>query len=397
MKTGRIIAIAAGIAAAAFVGYRFTSSKKAVKTADTRPSVITVHPENRNITVYTEQIGTIEPTQSVSVFPKIAGEILSVNFNAGDTVNAGDVLATINSDALTSLKIQMDAAKLNMDDAAMALSRTQALADSGAVSAQALEQASSAATGARLNYEAAKSQYDLQSSYTNVKAPISGAVETKSVEVHDMVAVSTPVAVISSNNGVEVKFSVTSDVQSSLKVGDIIKAANNGTEYIGTVTEISNVVSATTGLYDAKASLNDASALQTGTKVKLTLLKNNASNVIAVPLSAVLYSGNKAFVYVYEAGKAVKKDITVGIYDSEFIEVKEGLSVSDDVISTWSNEMYDGANVVLSKDIEGVSGSEDTDSTNIGGNGNTEESNKNNTKSAVVETTEAGTKSSGKN
>lgn len=397
MKTGRIIAIAAGIAAAAFVGYRFTSSKKAVKTADTRPSVITVHPENRNITVYTEQIGTIEPTQSVSVFPKIAGEILSVNFNAGDTVNAGDVLATINSDALTSLKIQMDAAKLNMDDAAMALSRTQALADSGAVSAQALEQASSAATGARLNYEAAKSQYDLQSSYTNVKAPISGAVETKSVEVHDMVAVSTPVAVISSNNGVEVKFSVTSDVQSSLKVGDIIKAANNGTEYIGTVTEISNVVSATTGLYDAKASLNDASALQTGTEVKLTLLKNNASNVIAVPLSAVLYSGNKAFVYVYEAGKAVKKDITVGIYDSEFIEVKEGLSVSDDVISTWSNEMYDGANVVLSKDIEGVSGSEDTDSTNIGGNGNTEESNKNNTKSAVVETTEAGTKSSGKN
>lgn len=64
----------------------------------------------------------------------------------------------------------------------------------------------------------------------------------------------------------------------------------------------------------------------------------------------MLYSGNDAFVYVYEDGKAIKKDITTGIYDSEYIVVKEGLSSSDNVISTWSNEMYDGAEVVISDD-----------------------------------------------
>lgn len=71
---------------------------------DTRPSVRTVSPSNRDIAVYTEQIGTIEPAQSVSVFPKIGGEVLSVNFNAGDIVKAGEVLATINSDALLHLR-----------------------------------------------------------------------------------------------------------------------------------------------------------------------------------------------------------------------------------------------------------------------------------------------------
>ncbi len=106
--------------------------------------------------------------------------MLSVNFNAGDIVKAGEVLATINSDALTSLKIQMDAAKVSMDDAATALARTQALVDTGAAAQQALEQANSVAKSTRLNYEAAKSQYDLQASYTGIKAPISGKVETKS-------------------------------------------------------------------------------------------------------------------------------------------------------------------------------------------------------------------------
>ena len=350
MKAGKIAVVVAVIAVPAFVGYRFASSKKKVELTDTRPSVITVHPENRDITVYTEQIGTIEPARSTFVFPKMAGEVLSVNFNAGDTVKSGDVLATVNSDALTSLKIQVDAAKVSMDDAATALSRTQALADTGAVAEQALEQANSAATSARLNYEAAKSQYDLQASYTSIKAPVSGIIETKSVEVHDMVAGSAPIAVISSNDGKEVKFAATSEVQRVLKPGDEIKVSYDKTDYQGNITEISNVVSTATGLYEAKASLNDAAALQTGTKVKLTLLKDRETDALTIPISAVLYSGNDAFVYVYEDGKAVKKDITAGIYDSEYIVVKEGLSSSDNVISTWSNEMYDGAEVVISDD-----------------------------------------------
>ena len=349
MKVGRIVAIVLGIAVVGYVGYRFATPKKEVVT-DTRPSVRTLNPSNRDIAVYTEQIGTIEPARSTSVFPKMAGEVLSVNFNAGDMVKSGDVLATINSDALTSLKIQVDAAKVSMDDTATALSRTQALADTGAVAEQALEQANSAATSARLNYEAAKSQYDLQASYTSIKAPVSGIIETKSVEVHDMVAGSAPIAVISSNDGKEVKFAATSEVQRVLKPGDEIKVSYDKTDYQGNITEISNVVSAATGLYEAKASLDDAAALQTGTKVKLTLLKDRETDAITIPISAVLYSGNDAFVYVYEDGKAIKKDITAGIYDSEYIVVKEGLSSSDNVISTWSNEMYDGAEVVISDD-----------------------------------------------
>jgi len=357
MKIGRIVIAVIVVAAVAFTVYRFVGSKKVEVVTDTRPGVMTVEPERRNIVIYTEQIGTIAPTQSVSVFPKVGGEALSVNFNVGDNVNAGDVLATINSDALTALKIQMDAAKVTMNDTATALSRTQALADTGAVAPQVLEQARSAATSAALNYEAAKSQYDLQSSYTSIKAPISGVVETKGVEVHDMIAQSTAIATISGNSGMEVKFGATVDVQNHLKAGDQIKVLHNGTEYNGNITEISNALSSSTGLYDVKASL-EGEALQSGMKVKLTLLKNKADNVLTLPISAVMYSGNDAYIYLYREGKAVKKNVNVGIYDSDYIEIKDGINTSDKVISTWSNELYDGAEVLLSQN-EGVESSAD--------------------------------------
>jgi efflux transporter, RND family, MFP subunit len=357
MKIGRIVIAVIVVAAVAFTVYRFVGSKKVEVVTDTRPGVMTVEPERRNIVIYTEQIGTIAPTQSVSVFPKVGGEALSVNFNVGDNVNAGDVLATINSDALTALKIQMDAAKVTMNDTATALSRTQALADTGAVATQVLEQARSAATSAALNYEAAKSQYDLQSSYTSIKAPISGVVETKGVEVHDMIAQSTAIATISGNSGMEVKFGATVDVQNHLKAGDQIKVLHNGTEYNGNITEISNALSSSTGLYDVKASL-EGEALQSGMKVKLTLLKNKADNVLTLPISAVMYSGNDAYIYLYREGKAVKKNVNVGIYDSDYIEIKDGINTSDKVISTWSNELYDGAEVLLSQN-EGVESSAD--------------------------------------
>jgi len=357
MKIGRIVIAVIVVAAVAFTVYRFVGSKKVEVVTDTRPGVMTVEPERRNIVIYTEQIGTIAPTQSVSVFPKVGGEALSVNFNVGDNVNAGDVLATINSDALTALKIQMDAAKVTMNDTATALSRTQALADTGAVATQVLEQARSAATSAALNYEAAKSQYELQSSYTSIKAPISGVVETKGVEVHDMIAQSTAIATISGNSGMEVKFGATVDVQNHLKAGDQIKVLHNGTEYNGNITEISNALSSSTGLYDVKASL-EGEALQSGMKVKLTLLKNKADNVLTLPISAVMYSGNDAYIYLYREGKAVKKNVNVGIYDSDYIEIKDGINTSDKVISTWSNELYDGAEVLLSQN-EGVESSAD--------------------------------------
>ena len=111
--------------------------------------------------------------ETVTVTPKMSGEALEVLFEAGEYVQEGQILCRIDSDALTALKIQVDSAQVSMNDANTNLQRMQVLFAGGTISQQQLEQSQSAATGARLQYEAAKNQYDLQLKYTTVTAPIS--------------------------------------------------------------------------------------------------------------------------------------------------------------------------------------------------------------------------------
>ena len=71
-----------------------------------------------------------------------------------------------------------------------------------------------------------------------------------------------------------------------------------------------------------------------------------------IPVDAVYYSGGNAYVYLYEDGKAKKASIEVGINDDDYVEVTDGLSADDLVVSTWSNNLYEGADIQLAGSSE---------------------------------------------
>lgn len=72
--------------------------------------VDTVSPEIGDIVVTGEYIGTMEPNQQVAIYPKVAAEVLAVNFNVGDVVQAGDVLFELDSKILQTSIAQSQAA-----------------------------------------------------------------------------------------------------------------------------------------------------------------------------------------------------------------------------------------------------------------------------------------------
>ena len=77
---------------------------------------------------------------------------------------------------------------------------------------------------------------------------------------------------------------------------------------------------------------------------------------MTIPVDAVYYSGGNAYVYLYEDGKAKKASIEVGINDDDYVEVTGGLSADDLVVSTWSNNLYEGADIQLSGSGDGAGG-----------------------------------------
>lgn len=356
------------------------------------------------IALQTQITGTVQPGELVYAIPKMSGEVTRTYFEAGDTVRAGQVLCTISDDAvrpqveqaqagvsiaqanvamvgggateqqIVQLQAQMESAKSTLDEAELGLSRTQELFEAGAVSQQTLEQAQKGYDMAKLQYDSAEKAYNLttekvigenlaaaqaqlkqaqaglrsaqkQLEYTRVTAPISGVIERKMVDTHDMASPQNPVYVISSRSEMTVNFSVSEDSVKHMQVGDPLTVEKGGKSYAGSILEISTMVDQQTGLFLVKGSIEDAGDLYTGTTVKVTATTQRVENAMVVPLDVVYYQSGKPYVYLVQDGAAKKTWIETGLYDNEKVEVTSGLTKESHLITTWSSQLKDGSKV----------------------------------------------------
>lgn len=304
-------------------------------------------PETGNIYLTTELTGTVEPDDVVHVYAKASGDITAVNVKAGDTVTKGQVLFTIDTEQVDTAKNSVDSAAVNLQKAQSNLARMQILYDGGDLSDQEYEQYTNAVKTAQLQYNSAKTSYDQQVGYSSVTAPISGKVESCSAEVYDRANMNGELCVISGEGEKKVTFYVTQRMLENLAVGDTLTVEKSGKTYDAVINEINTMVDDATGLFKIEAQLADADDAATGSTVKLTVTTGKAENVMTIPVDAVYYSGGKAYVYLYEDGKAKKASIEIGINDDDYVEVTDGLSADDLVVSTWSNNLYEGADIQL--------------------------------------------------
>ncbi len=312
------------------------------------------HPHYGDVSVSSSLTGTVEASDVVHIYAKASGDVTEVNVIAGDTVETGQVLMTINTEQVESAQNQMDSAKVNLDSASSTLSRMQILYNGGDITAQEYEQYQDQYKSAELSYESAKINYDKQVSYSTIKAPIAGTVESVGVEVYDNVSMNNELAVISGEGEKRITAYVSERMMQNLREGDEIEVYKNGNKYAGRLTEISSIVDSATGLFRIKAELEDTGDIATGSSVKIIMVTDRSENVMLVPVDAIYYSGGNAYVYVVRDGVAKMQSVEVGLYDSEVAEIKSGLTDDDNVVSTWSNNLYDGASVRLYDDVYGA-------------------------------------------
>lgn len=300
-----------------------------------------------DIRLTTSVIGSIEPSDVVYIYPKASGDVTAVNVQAGDIVTQGQVICTIDTKQVETAKSTMDEAALALKQAQSDLARQQILYASGGISAQEYEQYQDSVTSASLQYDQAKYNYETQLEYSEITAPMDGLVELCDMEVYDTVSQSDLICVISGQGQRVVSFSTTERIRGYLNTGDTIEVEKDGNTYQGTIYEISTMADATTGLYQVRAAMDDDSFLPTGSQVKLTVTSQKTEDAMTIPVDAVYYENGEPYVYVYEDGCVYQRDIETGIYDDTTIEVTDGLALEDMVVTTWSSELYDGAEVEL--------------------------------------------------
>ena len=324
--------------------------------ADVPPVVTVENPQIRSIELTSDLIGTIEPSSIVHITPLGAGEVTAVNVQTGDMVTAGQLLCVIDTKQVESSRIMSETARITYEDARKNLDRMTILYTAGDVAEADYQSLKDNVEMARLQYENAKIAYNIQMESSQVTAPIGGKVESLNISVHDMVSPQTVLCVISGEGGKAVTFYATERIVNGLKAGDSINVEKNGTGYEAAITEVNTMVDEASGLFKVKASIPEGDRLATGTSVKLTVISQRALDVLTVPVESVYYEGGDPFIYTYADGALKRNAVTVGLADIDYAEIQAGITVEDQVITTWTSELYDGSKVTLA-DAE-TSGSE---------------------------------------
>lgn len=346
---GKLGKIATGVAVVGVLGaavfFRLNQEENVMK-AIPDPTVRVENPAEATIELKTGLTGTISAEESVYVIATGAGEVLEVYAKVGDVVEKDQELFKIDNLQLDSAKIQLDAAKIQLNDAQTNLNRMKVLYESGDISAQAYEQVASGVEAAKLQVKGLELAYNAQMDATVVKAPISGRLESFNVMEHNMLSQGM-VGVITSEGSKTVTFAVTECVQNGIEIGDPFTVEKNGLEYHGTITEVGTMVDMQTGLFLVKASLENAEGIANGSMVKLYVTAQKAEDAMTVPADCVYYDRGEAFVYTYDetTGQAKKVFVEDGLVDAEKIEIISGLTYDDQVIVSWTREIYDGAAV----------------------------------------------------
>ena len=198
-------------------------------------------------------------------------------------------------------------------------------------------------------------QYQLD--FYTVTAPISGQVETVSVEKDAMAAAGNVAFVISNKNSMTVTFQVAEKVKDQLQVGDAITVERGDETFGGTITEVGTMAGAQTRLFQIKATIPGASdKLPSGVTVKVHATTQREEGDLVIPYDAVYFSAGDAYVYCVEDGKLVKTQVTVGLMNDTQVSIADGLTADSQVVTTWSSKLRDGAEVTI------VSGADDNSS-----------------------------------
>lgn len=198
--------------------------------------------------------------------------------------------------------------------------------------------------GAKVAIDSAEYQLDM---YT-IKAPIDGVIEAANVKEHDFASPSSPAYVISNKDTMTVTFYVSEGIRNTLIVGQKVSVDRNGKLFDAAITEIGSMIDQATGLFAIKACVSAPDeSLLTGCSVKVTADTYSQGDVLLIPYDAVYYDDSQSYVYVALNGIAERRNIETGIFDAETITVLSGITTEDQLITSWSANLREGAAISI--------------------------------------------------
>jgi membrane fusion protein (multidrug efflux system) len=377
-------ALLAGLLAllAACGGGSGNGKEKAAEDADPSVPVEAVSVARRSISASYSGTATLEADSEALVAAKVNGALLKLYVEEGDQVKEGQLLAQLDAEnaRLNLAKAEATLRKLEND-----YRRSNEMFERKLLSVEQNDKI-------RYDLETQRATYDLarlELSYTRIVAPISGVISRRLVKVGNYITINQTLFQIDNFDPLLAVLNVPERELDTLRAHQIVRMrVDSIPEHVfeGHIQRISPVVDSTTGTFRVTCEFRDKTdRLKSGMFGRLEIAYAQRDNALTIPRSALIEEDGEAAVYVVVAGSELEKEKAVaeqtkagkepagadarkeekkiptwvaqrrlikpGYGDADYVEVVDGVSEGDRVITVGRSAVRDGTAVQV---LEGV-------------------------------------------
>lgn len=324
----------------------FKESSKQDQQARERPPVSVVVTAAKLDRFYdqVEALGTAKAFETLEITANVTDTVVETFFGDGQQVKRGETLVQL-EDSEQQAELKM--AEVRLHEQQREYRRIEDLVRKRTVAGSELDRLQS-------QIDAAQAQVDLEMakiSNRHITAPFAGQLGFRNVSKGALISPGTVITTLDDISTIKLDFAVPERFLASLRNGSEIVALSDafpGERFTGKVASIDPRINPSTRSVNVRAHLpNQKARLRPGMLMKISLIKDSREALV-VPEEALLTVREQQYVYlVDDASKVVRQAVTVGQRRPGEVEILDGLSEGQQVISRGKLKVREGQQVTL--------------------------------------------------
>jgi membrane fusion protein (multidrug efflux system) len=289
--------------------------------------------------------GTLIANEDVQLRSEISGKIVEMRLQEGQQVKAGDLLIKIND---SELQAQLKQVQFRLNLAEVREKRQRTLLERGGISQEQYDATLNELNVLRSEMDLIRAQIDK----TEIKAPFDGVVGLRYVSTGSYITPSTQIATIQSINPIKVEFSIPERYAGIVKVGNKVVFNVQGQEkdFEAEIYAIEPRINIQTRTLMMRALAdNTKGTLLPGAFANIELILEEIENSLMIPAISVIPELQGQKIYVLKNGVVAEQSISTGIRTERYVQVTDGLSPGDTVLTSGLLQVRNGMDVKVNQ------------------------------------------------
>lgn len=295
-----------------------------------------------SIPIQEQVVGTLIAARSVQITSEMGGQVATILAHDGEFVEALTPIIQLDD---TVSKAKAESSKANLSYSEGNYRRMQLLLKKGAVSQQAVDQA----LADLKEKKAIEKENRVYAEKMLIRAPFAGVLGKMRVNMGEHISIGQPLVTLTDVKNLRVEFNISEKYLSKLKVGQQVTlktSAYPDKEFYGKVAFVSPTINTEDRTLSIYADVpNQDQKLAPGLFVNVLHIMGEEKNALLIPSISLMATIDGQQVFKVEKGKAVAVSIKVGQRTLDEVQVIDGLSAGDIVITGGQHKVRDGSSV----------------------------------------------------